>query len=162
MFIGARGKLENEAPDHVIEAWEQRKSEAEEGAGKKGILSRVDMRYVSNEEELKQTLACLHLVRRKPKALLVDDLDTILSNTGTADGFGKFEARLAKISAYLKNVAHFLQREECEACPVIAAISKPDDSDMRLPYLSTLNKWFSRIVEITGGFLRILSSLLAT
>ena len=159
MFIGAKDKLENDAPDHVIEAWEQHESEGG-GSGRKGVLSSIDVRYVSNEEELKQTLACFHLIRRKPKALVVDDLDLILSDASTGTeytpgiSFGKFEARLAKISAYLKNVAHLLQREECEACPgpVIAAISKPDDPEMRLlplPYLSTLKKWFSRIVEVT-------------
>ncbi|QDZ24582.1 hypothetical protein HOP50_14g71200 [Chloropicon primus] len=148
------------------------------------VLSRVDLRYVRSAEDLVNTLACFHLAPRdrRPSALLVDDLDLILARHGgggaakkgadRAGGretaFSALEARMAKVSALLKNVADFSAAlwdgrggEEdqtvvrCTKCggrkvvsfPVVATISKADDQ-ATIPYLDTMKRWFTHIVEL--------------
>lgn len=192
-FIGSREKLEKEAPDHVIEAWEGYQEERRGDKGDGGVgdagnarwstspnapsssfssedrrthqptsLASVDMRYVRDEEELKGTLACFHLIPedRRPKALLIDDLDLILEKADTSgrgessrerEAFSAIESRLAKVSALLKSVADFIRSgsssaRECSRSFVVVTMTTSEGK--ALPYLTTITRWFDRVVEI--------------
>ena len=187
MFIGGA-----DPPDLLVEAWQANHYKGPNG--RKGnhqerkrntpgsCLANIDMRYVKDADELKGTLSCFHLIpdHRKPKALLIDDLDKLVARVSLAsssasaqknkkrnengrkkDGYGafEFEARLAKMSAYLKNVAQHLngsqesgEGEGDETFSVVASITKAKgEEETGIPYYSTLKRWFTHIAEITDN-----------
>ena len=86
MMLCIRDKIEEDPPEDVIEYWKRTNEAQKMGTSTleddmDSIFGNIQMRYVTNEADLKRVLACIHVVpaRKRPSVIAIDDLDVIVS-----------------------------------------------------------------------------------
>jgi len=139
LFLCNRERLESDPPEHVVEAWQASRDDA---------FSGIQMRYVTDELDLKRVISCLHLIppSKRPSSLVVDDIDLIMATKASEEDENKnkilsLETRLARCLAYLQNASTCLSRP----ASVVASITLGSEEDLQSNQMHIYRRYFASI-----------------